>query len=241
MNRWFAIYVAVLLGVIVGLGVWGCFGLNHHLIVALDNSGGGIAQTAAKLDGQFGTIAETDKLLLALKSTTVHGDMVIAHEQKQLSTLDAQELNIFQDLRANLSESQTALANLGEVATSLRGTANAATGTLDEATSTFASVHAQVTPLMDAYTTTGKDLDAWLKDSSVRRTVNALADMSDSVAGISGDLHVYTHPILNPDPCKTRKCTAGRIFGKAAGYLGVAASYSTASQSWRTIPVRVAK
>jgi hypothetical protein len=105
----------------------------------------------------------------------------------------------------------------------LKDAAGKLAGTADQATETLDTMNSQ------------------LKDAAINQTFQNFASVTGSAAGLSHDLYVYAHPVLNPDPCKTKGCTFGRVVGKVVGYLGVAATASNASEWFRAIPVKVTK
>lgn len=85
---------------------------------------------------------------------------------------------------------------------------------------------------------TGKDLRETL-DNANRFTANA-ADAVGNVALLSHDFQVYAHPILNPDKCKTRKCTAKRVIDKVFAYTGLAAEAEETTRFWAPLRVKLA-
>jgi len=141
-------------------GIYGGFGLNQHIIQAVDT----YADTGRKLNGKNGTIAELDKLILATKSLEVHADIALAHEDKQLTTLDSQEQQLFADLH------QTTL--------SLQSTADASTGTIK-------NVGIMALSASDTLRTTNDTIGALrqpINDSGATiRRVNVLLDSPDLV------------------------------------------------------------
>jgi hypothetical protein len=217
--------IAVLLtsATLLGVAVWGCFGVTHHLIVAIDHAGdaaAGVTQTVAKLNGPHGTIAMADEDAGAAKSLIVHADMAARHEQQQLTTWDTRGDILF--------------ANINDGVTDLRGTINASTKTVDAGTAlvlelrkTAQAVNDPKKGLPPILAETGASVkDAHTALPQLTRAITATADTAENtrgitehVDGITGDLQVALHPILNPDPCTTRGCKIKRALGlvKAAG------------------------
>ena len=110
---------------LLALTVWGFFGLNRHLIVAIDQCGDaatGIEQTTAALSGKHGTIAMVDEDAGAAKSLIVHADLVARHEQQSLNAWDTNGTVLFN--------------NINGTVTDLRGTVNASTDLVKAATQT---------------------------------------------------------------------------------------------------------
>ncbi len=92
---------------------------------------------------------------------------------------------------------QGTVNSLGKTSDALTRTANAATETLNAATDTLGEGEraiAAAQPLLAAYTASGYDLDALLKDQSIHRTINnvdrlslALAGTTENMQGMTGD------------------------------------------------------
>jgi hypothetical protein len=156
----------------IALGTWGAFVLNRHLIVAIDGIGSASMDSSAilhRIDGPAGTVVEIDKLLLALKSTTVHADMMIAHEDKQLDVYDSYISTMADDIH-------DVSARLGGTADAATGTARSATAAIDTANRTIASGQ----PLIESATSR-------INDPRIDRLMDSLNVTSTSVAGITAD------------------------------------------------------
>jgi hypothetical protein len=111
----------------------------------------------------------------------------------------------------------TAAGNLGDAATALKGTADAGSGTLTEAQTdlqTANGVIAGLKPLVGDSDASVKTFNAFIGGPMFKTTLPDIAVNFDKglVTGdaIAADAHVWSHPFLNPDPCKTRKCKFGR-------------------------------
>lgn len=176
---------AVLLAAL-GLCGWGLSGLTRHAIIALDkwgNAAQGISETTAKLNGKYGTIAETDKLLMALKSTTVHADMVIAHEDRQLKSYD----KVSQDILRDVDE----LARRGSE------TLAASTQAAQEATETIKTANRTIEaaqPLLEASTHTVNGVDLRIRDPKLDAILTHVESTTGHIDGVSGNFEkVTTH------------------------------------------------
>jgi hypothetical protein len=97
------------------------------------------------------------------------------------------------------------------------GTASAATGTLTAATTTLQTANETITafrPVLVGATEAEGNINAYIKGDMIQKTIPSIAAHLDAgiVTGdaIAADAHVWSHPFLNPDPCKTRKCKFGR-------------------------------
>lgn len=152
---------------LIGVAAWQGFLLAGDVRTTVASANAALAH----LNSSTGTIAETDKLLLALKSTTVHVDMAARHEDQQLGTLDTQERQVFADLHATMSTADTTLASLTE-------TAQGVTGSIQTANATIAGLQ----PLEKAATQSVLHLDAVISDPAIPATLeNAVKITSDAV------------------------------------------------------------
>ena len=117
-----------------------------------------------------------------------------------------------------------------EMADAFVRTADAGTGTLNAATKTLGIVNDPKTglaPTLAAYTGLGEDMDKMLKGKAVQgvidelqATLTGMAGMAANGNAISGDIHHWEQPFMNPVPCKMTKhperCKWARI-GKGIG------------------------
>lgn len=172
------ITVCLTVAALLGLAVWGCCGLTQHAIIALDHwsaaadklsdAGAGLTQVAAHLnDPQKGTIKMLDEDVGATKSLIVHADLITRHEQQSLTTWDQDGAALF--------------ANLNGGVTDLRGTVNAATGTLHESQQVIAAMRPVVVNANGAVT----DLRALTPE--FERTATATANAAEHGNGIAAD------------------------------------------------------
>lgn len=186
-----------ILAALLGLSVWGCFGLAHHIIVAVDEfgaastslaaAGAGIAQTTAKLNGPHGTIAMADEDVGAAKSLIIHADLAARHEQQQLTTWDERGTVLFSNLNSGVTDLRATI-------NAAAGTANAATATLGEGQRTLAAFQ----PLLGHSDATVADFDALLKDKAIHRTFDHVESITASGDKIAADAAFeadkFTHP-----------------------------------------------
>jgi hypothetical protein len=201
---------------LLALCVWGCFGIAHHIIVAVDrfgDAGAGLAQTAARLNGKHGTLAMLDEDIGAAKSAIVHVDLVARHEQQQLSTWDDRGTQLYTNINGGVTDLRSAINAGADTARAATDTARAATAALGEGKATISTANGLVGDLR-------------LSVPQLNRALTAGADAAEHTSGITAhvegttaDLQVALHPILNPEPCKTRGCKLKRVLGvfKASG------------------------
>lgn len=187
---------------VAALSWYGCIALKQ-----VANAGAAATQTAKDLDatikrvnGPTGTITETDKLLLAIKSTTVHIDMAARHEDQQLGILDAQERKLFADLHGTAKDAQSTL-------TALTGTAQALTETVGEGKATLEATK-PVLASLDAATLSGKavidSLNARINDPHLTELMVHLDSTTGNIDGITADAvkvaDKTTSDYLSPKP-----------------------------------------
>jgi hypothetical protein len=136
--------------------------------------------------------------------------------------------------------------NLNTVGDSVKQVATAATDTLQQARTDLVTADGTIAaakPVLNNLAATESDLDAAVVENR-KNTASLIANgvtISGEVAGMSTDLHHYTHPILNPDPCKTKKCVAGRVAGRIESLLGVADTLQGAERLISPLKVKLAK
>lgn len=187
--RPYLITSGIVLAALLGLTVWGCFGLNHAAIVALDKWGNAAPRPGnadAVLDhinrpckgpsgpDACGTLAQINKTAIDAGDAIVRTQLI--------------ERNTAPHVTAAMDQFGTAAVHLSSTADSLAGTAHAATGTLDAATDTLGEgkrTIAAAQPLLASYTNAGDDLDALLKRK-------AIGEILDHAAGITGHAYAIT-------------------------------------------------
>lgn len=139
---------------------------------------------------KWGMLAAVDTTLFQSRLTIDAVNKVAIHEQHQLNTYDAYGAQLFTDFHG--------LAGKGGIAVdTVTGTAKAATGALKQAQTDLGTLDGAIAatqPLLGAYTASGLDLDALLKDQSIHRTIGnldrlslAMAGTTENVQGMTGD------------------------------------------------------
>ena len=208
MNRTIANLLGIAEIAAIVLGIWGAFGTNQHLIVAVDH----LNDSAVTVNREkTGTLAEVDKTILAVKSILVHGDMVIAHEDKQLGTLDGYTRNLDTELSGLASHADSTLDSLDGVSAGLTGTANAATVDLQAAQSSIAAFTPLLThadALTVAFTDTVQTGNGYLKSEAVQSAVKNFSGIAANVNSTTGDIALETHKLTHPPKVKLTFTTA---------------------------------
>jgi hypothetical protein len=233
------------LTVAVGLGVWGCFGLNRYAIVALQKYADA-APAKGKVDGLAAKMADALPSKGKLDAVADSANAVLAGARGGI-TRTVDNLNrkckgeAGPDACGALAQVNKTVIKIGDAVVS---TQQAEIETLPHFTAAMDSFKGAADDLGDteaAATTAFGSFDALMKRKSLGDAIDGLAATSQNAGKISGDLYAWSHPILNPDPCTTRKCTAARIFGRIEGLTGFGASAFQFSDFFRPLSVRVAK
>ena len=162
-----AIKVAIAVGAITlaALTVWGCFGLNHAAIIALDKWGNAAPDLKPTLDaisGPRGTLHEVNKAAVKI------GDAIVQTQLVERATTP--------HITAAMDQFGAAAVHLSGAADSLKGTADTAAGTFTAATGAIQTLTidaqtandllVQLKPLIASYTATGNDLDITIKTAN---------------------------------------------------------------------------
>ena len=162
-----AIKVAIAAGAITlaALTVWGCFGLNHAAIIALDKWGAAAPDLKPTLDaisGPRGTLHEVNKAAVKI------GDAIVQTQLVERATTP--------HITAAMDQFGAAAVHLSGAADSLKGTADTAAGTFTAATGAIQTLTidaqtandllVQLKPLIASYTATGNDLDTTIKTAN---------------------------------------------------------------------------
>lgn len=190
------------------------------------------AEKAAHRDHPCGTLANLNKLVVKI------GDLAVT-SQRQVAQTD-------QLVTATARNLDSVGSSVRDVATKLSGTATAATDALQQARTDLVTADGTIAaakPVLVNLAATESDLDAAVVKNreGVASLIANGVTISGEVAGMSTDLHHYTHPILNPDPCKTKKCVAGRVAGRIESLLGVADTLHGAETLFTPLKVKVGK
>jgi hypothetical protein len=198
----------------VGVLCWRLSITADALTAAANHSGAvldGAAQALKTINTpKSGTLSMLDDTILQGRLTIDATNQVLIHEQRQLSTFDGYAAHLDRELSGVAQHADTTLSGID-------GTASAATGTLTAATTTLQTANETITafrPVLVGATEAEGNINAYIKGDMIQKTIPSIAAHLDAgiVTGdaIAADAHVWSHPFLNPDPCKTRKCKFGR-------------------------------
>jgi hypothetical protein len=188
-----------------------------------------------------GTLADMNRTLATVRGTFGQIEAAANHENKNLTTLDSQELALFTDLHLTAQAAARTADSLSGTATALTGTATAATATLSEGKRTIAAFQ----PVLAGLTEATGSINEFLKGQMLTKTLPEIAVNLDKgiVTGdaIAADVYVAAHPLLNPDPCKTAKCRLRRYVWPAIRVgLGLGSDFSGWERAaGKAVPVKV--
>lgn len=138
-----------------------------------------------------GTLASLDKVILTTKSLEVHADLAIAHEDKQLATLDRQEAALFDDLHTTLSDARGTIAATTEAVKSTNAAMNALQPILVNS--------ASVTEDADV---TVKHLDALIASPDIAATLGNVNGMTENGNRILKDGADEADKLVHPPKVK---------------------------------------
>lgn len=186
--------------------------LVHKATISLDQVGTTITKANTAVDNlnmalttvnrpETGTLAEVNKSVLAFKSVLVHTDLVIDHENKQLSTLDNHERTLF-------SNGVQLFSNLNSTVHQGQETMLAAQESLQNASSLFATTETTilgVRPVLGHVDESVVRFNSLLANPAVPATMKSVQDITFHAARISDTAdqvtakatHSYLHPSTN--------------------------------------------
>ena len=141
---------------------------------------------------------------------------------------------------------RTTSAKINDLADAGTGLLVAGTGTVTQAQADLVTLNGSIAataPLITNSAATVTDLDDFLRRNAAHfdSTLANVDQLSGSGAKIGNDLYIYSHPILNPDPCKTRRCAFGRFFTDLEGGLRVGAAGADLYHAFQPLGVRIQK
>ena len=199
MTRWLHLAITATAIIAVALCGYGMWGLNRHLIQAIDHANDaavGMNATLARVNGKYGTLTEVDKLVMASKSVLVHTDLVVAHEDRELARYDGYVGQMASDVHATMETTRDTLKTT-------QGTVNALTVDAQTANESIAALK----PLMEASTRaldTGNqtigDLDKRIADPNIAATVANVQGITFQANRVAKDAADVTDRLSKPQP-----------------------------------------
>jgi methyl-accepting chemotaxis protein len=204
---------------LLALSVWGCFGVVHHVIVAIDkwgDAGESLNRTLAKVNGKAGTIAMLDEDIGAAKSMIIHADLVARHEQQQFDVWDRRGAQLFQSIDGGITDLRKTIRQSGDAAGSFGKTADAATHLVDDLRKEAADKDHGVGATMA--NVNGAVSEARSLSPDVKRIAHATAGTMEHVEGTSASLEKISEHVEkkvdSPPTWKDRATGAGMSAAK---------------------------
>ena len=171
--------------ILSALAAWGVFGLNRHLIAAVDawkNAAPDLKPTLEAISGPRGTLHEADKAIVKI------GDAVVTTQLQERRIAPA-TIAAVNSLVSIAPHANAAMDSASGTAEALTATAQSATETLAEGQRTIAAAQ----PLLKSYTQSGADLDALLKQKSITDTLANIDGTTRNFQDVTGDFAKVTH------------------------------------------------
>lgn len=212
----------ILAAVLSALCVWGGCGLTGHMIAALDawrTAAPDLEPTLDAINRPCGGGQSCGTLATLNKTIVKAGDAVVSTQLAERATVP-HVLATMEALATIAPHANSAMDSASKTADAAAGTAHALTDTLEEGRRTISAAQ----PLLGSLTRDSDDVNAFIKETSPVVTANLKHSdaLLASVGATAADFHVYTHPILNPDPCTNAKCRIKRyVWPAVEGVLGL--------------------
>lgn len=206
MNKWIINALGLAAIACLGMAVWGAWGLNRHLVVAIDNLGG--TSPAATIDkinraldtvnhpcapGPCGTLASVDKAVVKV------GDILV--------TSQLQEKDVAKAAQSDMKAVDGLAVHIERTSDSLTLTSQSASKALDTASTTIAGLQpleTSLTATATASTDTINSLNARISDPRIDAIIGHVDSTSAHVDLTLGDLQKVadktTGDILAPKP-----------------------------------------
>lgn len=176
-----------------------------------------VNRTLELVNGKTGTIVELNKSLVDLKNLMARSDVTLKMEQASIKQFNAQ-------IGDTLTATNDVLASLKKTSDV---TAQSESQIAASTSTTVSALQPQITKLGDAITavtdatksanTTLKSVNDLVANPVIVSTLKHADSTVSHVDGITRDFQHALHPILNPDPCKTKGCRVKRAFKSILG------------------------
>jgi hypothetical protein len=222
MGRSLQIALTILVSTValaVGIGIWGAFGLNQHLIATVDHVGDTLDAVNRPCENgkPCGLIAKTDQTLNELDSAIVHADLVARHEQQQLVTYDRYTA----ELMAKISGVADSLQKAADATTQTAQAASVALGTANDTIKGLQPLETNLAATAEASTATIKTFNGRLSDPRVDKLLtdfNSIADSGAVIAAqgaiITTDLRKEADNLVAPKPLWQKLIPGAELGGK---------------------------
>jgi hypothetical protein len=224
MHRWI---VTIAIVTALGLTVWGGFGLNAHLIAAVDKWGD--SNPTATLGKLNSTLDAINAPCSGFHGSTTCGPIAqLSQTEKNIGIVAAKSAQQVQQSGVLIQATASTLTKAGDsvalLSNHLDKTADALTETAQGASVALGTANSSIAallPLESAYTATGQDLDAVIRENSpsLHASLVNVAGMTDNGNGILVDLRKMSdkaeHDLDAPKPWWERGLAAGNDLVRA--------------------------
>lgn len=150
-----------------------------------------------------GTLAEVAKTTLAARSTLTHLDMAAAHENRNLTVLDGQERQLFDDAHTTLQNASRMTVAASAAIQTTNDSVKWIQPLLEETTATVAG-YRKLTP-------------------EIAETTANLNRTTANLAAATGDFKTKFHELLYPPKCRTKWCEVKKSWPYIRGASEMAA------------------
>lgn len=131
-----------------------------------------------------GTLAGLNEDIFETKGLLDHSNEILNHEQRQLTTLDSQEAELFTDLHSFMNTSTDAVGNINTAANQLNTDLQTTNTTIQTANTAVG----KLSDLSDQLKTTIVSLNGKINDPDIKKATVALAETSVQIQGTATDL-----------------------------------------------------
>ncbi len=186
---------------------WTVLMLGHHITYSMaevDATLREINRPCGKKES-CGTLADVAKTLNTFRGAAGQLEVAAAHENKQLTTIDKQEAQIYADVHTSLTDLHGELLNVQELTASLNETTQQATATLrstDHAVKTMDSTIQAAQPVLDNSSIAMGHLDALLTAPDLIQAMAHANAMTASGDRIMGDAAFEADKLTHPPKAK---------------------------------------
>ena len=196
-----------------------------------------------------GTLTRTEATLTKARATLDNldkGTKVWADSAKEQTGVIE---DLATDAHGTLSEANRALQGLSTDATALKSTVDASTQLLISAKQSTDALTVDLNaikqpvdnlnPLIIHADKAVDHFDALLSRPALVDTVDGLGKTSQNLGRLTADLYVWSHPLLNPDPCTTAACRWKKGLSVAGSFAGFGSNLYGAKALFEPLTVRV--
>lgn len=174
----------------------GLYFLGKHVdstLTNIDTVATNVSTVATSVNSTFveinkprtGTLAGLNQDIFEAKGVLDQSNKILNHEDKQLSTLDRQEAQLFNDVHDLITTSNGTVQHLGSTLDAITGTSNQLTADLKSTNDTLQKFPS----IVDSSNKLIKDADIQINDPAIHTTLTATADTTQQIDGITTSLN----------------------------------------------------